>query len=72
VAEGTIKPKDTIIHYFEKKESGSKVTQIETDKKGYLTKQLPGFFEEDFEEALARLRAAMKIGGKSSADSSEA
>lgn len=71
VAEGVIKPKDTIIHYFEKKESGSEVTPIEIDKNGYLTERLPGFFEEDFKEALERLRAAMKIGGKPSVNSSK-
>ena len=71
VAEGAIKPKDTIIHYFEKKESGSEVTPIEIDKSGYLTHRLPGFFEEDFKEALERLRAAMKIGGKPSVNSTE-
>ena len=69
VAEGAIKPQDTIIHYFEKKESGSEVTPIGIDKSGYLTQRLPGFFEEDFKEALERLRAAMKIRGKPSVSS---
>lgn len=65
VAEGTLRPEDVVIFYFEKKEKGTEVARIEVDEAGRLTKELPGFFEEDFNEALERLRASMKkLGGK--------
>jgi predicted ATPase len=72
IAEGKIKPDDVIINYFEKTENGSKVSPIRIDEKGYLSQRLPGFFEEDFQEAVERLRATMKGVGEPTVNSSEA
>jgi len=61
IAEGAIRPRHVAINYFEKKAGGTRVTRIDVDKTGRLTKQLPGFFEEDFKEAVDRIRASLKL-----------
>ena len=59
IAEEKLNPEDFIVYYFEKKpDTGTKTTKIEVDKTGWLTQELPGFFEEGYDEIMEHLHVA--------------
>lgn len=60
IAEENLDPNDIIIYYFSKGEKGTEYEEIELDEMGNLTKELKGFFEEDFKDIFGRLQATAK------------
>jgi predicted ATPase len=51
IAEGLIPKEDVAVYYFELKEDGAEITQLELDRFGRFSNWPEGFFEEDLKEA---------------------
>jgi predicted ATPase len=62
MAEKKIAPENVKIHYFDLTKSGTKITNMKIDEKGYFIEPIPeGFFEEGFRETLAHIKASQPI-----------
>jgi hypothetical protein len=62
IAEGTLFPEEVAVYYFEPTAEGTQVRRIMHDGSDSLKEWPPGFFEEDYQESLARsLALARKI-----------
>ncbi len=57
IAEGSIPKEDVAVYYFELKEDGAEITELQLDKFGRFTNWPEGFFEEDLVEAYEHSKA---------------
>ena len=60
VAEGKLSLKDIAVFFVEKTRSGSEVRKLIMERDGRIPEGLPGFFEADFDELIALLKAREK------------
>ena len=62
IVEGKISPDDIAIHsfYFDEDAKNNKTERIWIDELGRFKERIPGFFEEEFEEALEHAKAIME------------
>lgn len=57
IAEGSIPKEDVAVYYFELKEDGAEITELQLDEFGRFTNWPAGFFEEDLVEAYEHSKA---------------
>ena len=67
IAEGTLSSDDVSILYFEPSASGTRVSQVQVNDLGQYVSFPDGFFDEDYQEAIAHLQA-IASEGQSAAD----